>query len=389
VEGNPIAGGLVLRALLAIKQDTHWPIEVCATGETPDDIISFLRYYADNAFESLYLLIFPGTMERVLDRLQHQRSQDPTAGVDWQRFHRKRINLGGQILSRDLRDRIRRELAIEEGDLRAVESVLASSDTGQVIARSSPFTLWLERYMEQRPEIAELLGIPVEHRTNSLMEFVPPVAIYVENDPDVGLLLTTWKHRPLIRFRSNDLAWLQSSREVVNTLNRAARGWRKDFARYGYTRADIPRAVTLGVIYGRVDDICIVNGANISPDVLRDALAIADILPCIHHFKHGVGMSANEYDVYLELPDQRDTEARDLLAAEWMPGLLQALVTHPAATDLRVAHRGTPIDLQLFVRSRGEEEFVGDDQRAKKRFTVGGAPSRRVVESASAADLPG
>jgi hypothetical protein len=389
VEGNTIAGGLVLRILLAIKQDTHWPFEVCASGETPDEIISFLRYYAANSFESLYLLIFPGTMERVLDHLHDQRAQGATAGVDWQRFRHKLIHLGGQILSRDLRERIRRELSIAESDLGAIESVLASSDTGQIIARSSPFTLWLERYMEQHPEIAERLGIPVEHRTKSLMEFVPPVAIFVENDADAGLLLTTWKHRPLIRFRSNDLAWLQSSREVVQMLNRASKGWRKDFASYGYKPWDIPRAATLGVILGRVDDVCIVNGANVSPDILLEALEAADILPHIRHFKHGTGTNTNEYDVYLELPDQRDVAARDLLAKDWTPGLLQALVTHPAAVDLQAAHRGTPIDLQLFVRSRGEEEFTGDDQRAKKRFTVGGAPSQQVVESATAADLPG
>jgi phenylacetate-coenzyme A ligase PaaK-like adenylate-forming protein len=374
VDGSPGAGSVTLRCYFTLKQETHWPFEICAAGETPDTIISFLRYYTENRFETLYLLAFPGTMERVLDRLQDLTAQDRNAGVDWQQFRRKRIQLSGQVVSRDLRARIRSELAIAEDDLNAIEILMASTDSGLIFASSTPFTLWLERYMEQRPEIAELLGIPAAHWTKPLMEFVPSLSILLENDPDAGLLLTTWKHRPIIRFRSNDLAWLQSSRAVVKILNRNAKGWRKDFARYGYKRADIPQAATLGMILGRADDVCIVNGANITPDVLRNALQAAGILPHIHHFKHGIGAGSNEYDVYLELPDQSDAQSRDRLATEWTPGLLEALVTHPAAIELQAAHRGTPIDLQVFVRSRGEGEFAGDDQAAKKRFTVEARP---------------
>lgn len=384
VEGAPAAGSLVLRSYFSLKHETRWPFEVCAAGETPDTIISFLRYYAANGFETLYLLAFPGTMERVLDRLHELTAEDPDAGVDWHKFQCKRIQLSGQVVSRELRERIYREMDIAPNNLEAIEILLGSSDTGQVLAGTSPFTLWLERYMDQHPEIAERLGIPVEHRAKPLMEFVPSLSVYMENDPGAGLLLTTWKHWPLIRYRSNDLAWRRSSKEVVRTLNRVAKGWRKDFKRYGYRRRNVPRAAMLGMILGRVDDACIVNGANISPDILRDALATTGILPNIHHFKHGTGASPNEYDVYLELPDQHPVNARDLLAAQWQPGLLEALLTHPAATDLQTAHRGTPIDLKLFVRSRGEDEFEGDDQRAKQRFTLTHGP--RVAHQEMLAD---
>jgi hypothetical protein len=233
--------------------------------------------------------------------------------------------------------------------------------------------------MDQHPQIAEQLGIPAAHRTKPLMEFVPSLSVLLENSQDTGLLLTTWKHRPIIRYRSNDLAWLQSSSAVVQILSRTEKNWRMDFARYGYTRADIPGSATLGMIVGRADDVCIVNGANVTPDVLQGALALAGILPNIHHFKHGVGAGPNQYDVYLELPDQRDASARDRLAAEWAPGLLDALVTHPSAIELQAAHRGTPIELRLFVRSRGEEEFRGDDQEAKKRYMVVGAPRLQAI----------
>jgi len=158
---------------------------------------------------------------------------------------------------------------------------------------------------------------------------------------------------------------------LVRALDKSAKGWRKDFARYGYTRRDIPRSITLGMILGRADDLRFVNGAAITPDILRNALEAAAILPQIHHFKHGADDAhPNEYYVYLELPDRRDAMARELLAAQWEPSLLEALISQPAAADLQTAHRSTPIVLKIYVRSRGENEFAGDDQQGKKRYTV-------------------
>ncbi len=371
VDGGPVSGNMLLRAIFAIKDQTRWPFEVVAAGELADPIIWFLRWFAKRDFDTLYLITFPGTMERVLDRIHELEAEDPGAGVDWSRYAHKRILLSGQVISRELRDRVCSEMGIAPRSLESMEVALASSDAGQIFARSSPFTLWLERYCAEHPGLAVRLGIPEEHQTKPLMEFLPPLGLYIEQDPDAGLLLTTWKHRPLIRYRSNDLAWIKPAREVVRTLDKEAKGWRRDFASYGFRRRDIPRVATLGMILGRADDIRFVNGAAVTPDILREALEVAGILPQIHHFKHNSDDAhPNEYQVYLELPDQRDTMAREMLAAQWRTGLLEALITRPAAADLQTAHRGTPIDLQLFVRSRGEAEFAGDDQRGKKRFTL-------------------
>jgi hypothetical protein len=399
VDGNPAAGGIMVRVLFDIKQETRWPFEVCAAGEMPDTIISFLRYYAENHFESLYLIAFPGTMERLLDRLDELEAIEPGAGVDWQQFRNKRVQLSGQVVSRELRDRITRRLDLGERNLSAIDILLGSSDAGQVIARSTPFARWLELYMDQHPRLADDLGVPEEHRTKPMMEFVPALSIYLENDAETGLLLTNWKHWPLIRYRSNDLAWLCPSRDVIRLLNRTAKGWRKDFASYGYGRRHVPRSPTFGMILGRVDDSCIINGANVSPDILREALAAAGILQQIHHFKHRADpQSANIYRVYLELPDEQDVMTRELLAAQWQPGLFEALIAQPAATDLQNAHHGTPIELQLFVRSLGEDEFVGDATRNKKRYMAPGVstllPQAVLVgvpitrQEASAAVLP-
>src|SRR5262249_52872451 len=78
----------------------------------------------------------------------------------------------------------------------------------------------------------------------------------------------------------------------------------------------------------------------------------------------------NEYYVYLELPDQQGASRRLALADEWTPRLLEQLIAQPSAGDLATTHQANPIALKVFVRSRGEDEFAGDDQRGKKSYVV-------------------
>src|SRR5262249_44801851 len=119
------------------------------------------------------------------------------------------------------------------------------------------------------------------------------------------------------------------------------------------------------MITGRADDIRIVNGTNIAPEVLRDALDDIGVLPRLHHFKHDTdGARPNDYLVYLELQDTLEEAEREALAKMWRPALLQALIAQPSVADLSA----DPLVLHLWVRSRGTEEFEGDDQRAKKSY---------------------
>ncbi len=134
---------------------------------------------------------------------------------------------------------------------------------------------------------------------------------------------------------------------------------------------------TLGVVLGRADEICIVNGANISPAIVAQALEAADLTAQIHHFKHRADPAhPNEYYLYLELKDTQDEQARVALAAQWHERVLNALLSVPASTDLVAAHRANPITLHLAVRSRGEDEFLGDDERRKKTYAVRAASAR-------------
>lgn len=134
---------------------------------------------------------------------------------------------------------------------------------------------------------------------------------------------------------------------------------------------DVPRVATLGVVLGRADEICIVNGANISPAIVQQALERAGIAAQIHHFKHAADPAhPNEYRIYLELLSAKDAQTRLALAQEWQEPLLQALLQTPAASDLVAAHRTNPITLCLFLRSPGEDEFLGDKDRAKKTYAV-------------------
>jgi hypothetical protein len=255
-----------------------------------------------------------------------------------------------------------------------VLALYASSDAGGITAQSTPFTLWLEGVLETHPELYNALGITPEHHTKAIMECVPSLSTYIEQDEDDTLLFTTWKHRPLVRYRTHDLAVLLPVRDLARTLNRELPGWRRDFARTGFGRGHLPKVATLAMILGRADDIRIVNAANVSPEMLRGALEASGIMPSLHHFKHDTDFARpNAYLVYLELNNMLDEMDRVVLGEEWKPELLQALVTHPAATDLAAAHRANPIELEVFVRSRGTEEFEGDDQYSKKSYV----PRRR------------
>jgi hypothetical protein len=333
-----------------------------------------MRWLAEQGYESLLIISFPGTMERLLDRAAalHQSGSN-NAGVDWSRFKRIHVILSGQLASINLRRRMRDEIGLDPHDVMSNAVVYASSDTGGIIAQTTPFTAWLERYLEQHPDLYATLGVPDQHHTKPILECITPLAIYMEQDEDDALLLTNWKHRPLIRYRSNDLAWLRPSGAIVSALDLQARGWRGEFKRAGYGHAFIPQAAHIGMILGRADDIRIVNGANVSPDILRQALEAAAILPRLHHFKHDTDDARpNEYLVYLELHDEvSEMECADL-AKGWQTELLDALVHLPAASDLYAAHRSNPVVLELTVRARGTGEFA-DDRASKLRYVLRGA----------------
>lgn len=382
VDGGDLAGNLPFRSAFSLKERTRWPFEVFAAGEEPATVLPILRWLTQHDYEALYINSFPGTIERLLDHLAEVERANPAAGVDWGRFTRIRVGLGGQAAPLTLRQRIAREMHLDPMNLLSETMVYASSDAGQLIAQSTPFTLWLERYLAEHPHLYAALHLPEEQGTKPIMECISPLAVYIEQDQDGTLLLTTWKHRPLIRYRTNDLAWVRPAREIVRVLNRHARGWRRDFRRYGYKRGAVPSAALIGMILGRADDVRIVNGANVSPEMLRQALEVAGILPRIQHFKHDTDDERpNEYNVYLELEDAMDAAGREALAKQWKPQLLEALVHLPAATDLYAAHRANPIILRVSVRSRGEAEFAGDNELSKVSFV----PRRRAAPGGLAA----
>lgn len=366
VDGYDLAGNLTLFSVFSLKEQTHWPYQTFAAGENPEDVIILARWLTEQSYETLFLLGFPGAIERLLDLNLELEQANPGSGVDWSRFNRIRVAMGGQVVSPVLRKRIRQEMGISIFDLMFIYS---SSDIGQVLFQSSPFTLWLESLLEAHPELGAKLGISEEDQGKPIMECITALAVYSEIAPDGTLVVTTWKHRPLVRYQTHDLLWVQSTRDIIRTLNREVKGWRKDFARAGFGRRFIPRVATLGTIQGRDDDVCIVNACNITPDLLRSALEESAILSRLHHFKHSTNPAyPTRYSVYLELDQPASADELCELTKLWSPQLLQALLTRPGLPDLAASHRANPIDFQLILRSRGEAEFATDDHYPKKRY---------------------
>lgn len=371
LEGGDQSGNSPYRALFSLKEATGWNFEVFGPGEDPTTALDLFRWLTEQGFTALYLISFPGTIERLLDRIATQATKDPAAGVAWTDFTHKRVMVGGQLVAQPIRERMQREMGLDPA---AVQIVYVSSDTGQVVARSTRFTTWLEQYLRAHEEVAAALGLEAEDREKAILEGVPPLAVYTETDPDLGLLLTTWKHRPLVRYRINDLAWTCSVQEVVRVLRRLTPRWRRDFRTFGGRSADLPFSVSLMVVRGRADDVVIVNAANVSPFMLRSALAslrLVDTPPVdtLHHFKHAADPAhPNQYTVYLELRTPTDDAERLALAEQWHDPLLLALLREPAASDLAAAHRTNPITLRLFVRSPGTAEFAQDADQIKVSY---------------------
>jgi phenylacetate-coenzyme A ligase PaaK-like adenylate-forming protein len=377
VEGGDQSGNMPYRAFYSIKEQRGWNMEIVATGEDSATTHNWLRWFAKQGYTSLLLISFPGSLERLFTYIG---SLPETEQINWDTFQHRHILSGGQLVVRPIREMIRREMRLDPTSLTCETCLYVSSDTGQHMARTTRFTIWLERYLAQHPELYEVLGLAEENRDKPLLEFIPPFSMYFEFDRPEGLTLTMWKHRPLIRYKIGDLVWTRRMEVLEAALQEAAPSWRQDFQRAGGHPADVPRSMTLGVVLGRADEICIVNAANVSPTIVQQALERAGIAAHIHHFKHAADPAhPNEYHLYLELPDTQTEQSRLALEEQWREPLLNALLQVPAASDLAAAHRANPITFFLFVRSRNEDEFLGDNDRRKKTYAVRAEPLRQKV----------
>jgi hypothetical protein len=375
IDGSDFFGNMAYRVAFSIKEETQWPFEVFAAGEDLPTVDSILRYIVRQGYHTLWIIGLPGTVQHLLDYQAERAVTDPTLAMHWERLPQKLLWLAGQIVPLSLQARIRRDLQLPPDDLTSIQVLFGSSDSSQLLAQSTPFTVWLQRYAAAHPAVAqqldEQLGLSAEHRDKPLLQFVPALSLTMENDPEAGLLLTAWKHRPLVRYRSNDFALYWPGRAVMALLEQHAPGWRKDLAQAGLGRQALPTNAMLGMVLGRADEVRIVNGENITPDLLREALAAANILPYIRHFKHDTDdMLPNDYFVYVELPRAAEAAECATLAEQWRQPLLDALVHQPTARDFYAAHTPDSINLHLVVRARGTEEFAGDEGRRKVKYTL-------------------
>ncbi len=377
VEGGDQSGNMPYRAFFSLKEQHGWNMEMVATGESAAVTHTWLRWFASRGYTSLLLIIFPGTMERLLNYIASLPEEDR---VNWDAFRHKHVLLGGQLVVRPVRERVRQAVHLPPGSLTSETVLYISSDTGQLMARTTPFTLWLEQHLDQHPDLYAALGLSEEHRDKPILEFIPPPSIQFEFDRPEGLTVTMWKHRPLIRYKIGDLVWARRANALVEMLNRATPGWKQALQQAGGTWQDVPRTAMIGVVLGRADEICIVNGANISPTMVQQALERAGLAAQVHHFKHAADPAhPNEYRLYLELMDVQNEQARLALAEQWRDVVLNAMLEVPAASDLVAAHRANPISFFLLVRSREEDEFLGDKERPKKTYAIRAEMARQKV----------
>src|SRR5258708_427520 len=143
IDGGDLTGNLTYRAAVSLKEQTRWPFEVFAAGEEPEAALAILRWLVRQNYEALLIEAFPGTLERLLDRLEHLHDTDRGTTIEWSRFKQIRVLVGGQTPAPSLRERVRRDLHLNTRDLLSDIIFYGSSDTVQLVAQTSLFTAWL------------------------------------------------------------------------------------------------------------------------------------------------------------------------------------------------------------------------------------------------------
>jgi phenylacetate-coenzyme A ligase PaaK-like adenylate-forming protein len=184
IDGGDSSGNVPFRTLLYRKIQTRGNFEIFPVGEQTDVVHDWVNWIVHHGYKSCLIYTFPGTLERLLD---YEQTLPEDKRIDWGQFTRKQIVLTGQVVDRSLRERYRREMKIDPASLTSEVILYASSDTGGVIARSTPFTCWLERYLDQHEDIAKLLGINSSMRNGALVEFLPPLTMYVDFNQPKGV----------------------------------------------------------------------------------------------------------------------------------------------------------------------------------------------------------
>lgn len=360
-------------------------MEVTATGEDAEKAHQWLCQFAQEGFTSLCIVSFPGTMERLLN---YEQALPEAERVPWSVFKRKHILMGGMTAGLSLRKRVRAEMGLDPTSLSSESILYISSDTVVKMAQTSPFTLFLERHLDTHPELYSHLDLAEEYRDRPLLQFVPPFSMFLEYDHPEGLLVTQWKHQPLIRYRIGDLVWTVTVASLLPILDRVTPLWREDFRRAGGSKADMPTAATVGVVLGRADEVVIVNAANVSTAMVDLALEHAGLKEQIKHWKHRTDHNdPNAYYLYLELHRTPGEEQLLALAQGWQGRILDALLKVPAASDLAAAHRTNAIDFHLLVRGEGSAEFAGDSRMRKRTHAVPRQAVPQVVEPQRASQV--
>jgi len=371
IEGGDLSGNTPYRTFFSLKEEYNWNMEVIATGEDAKTAHTWFRWLADQGFTSLAVASFPGTFERFL---AYDAALPKEEQIPWEKFTKKHIVLGGQLVARQIRDRYYQQMQIDPTSLFSETVIYVSSDTGQLTGRSTPFTLWLERLAASTPGLLVSLGLEEEHETKPILEFLPPMSMQLEWDHPEGLLITQWKHRPLIRYAIGDLAWSLPSQKLQTALTKLVPNWRKLFYAAGGHPLDIPKVTRVGIILGRSDDVCIVNGANVSVGTIWQALTDAGIADKINHFKHGSDPARpNIYGLTLELKETATPEECQELTNQWSDKVFQSLIAVPGSMDLAAAHRTNPVTFYFNVRSRTDAEFV-PSLRGKTNYLLKNIP---------------
>lgn len=214
-------------------------------------------------------------------------------GLDWNRY-RVNVLTGGEGFTEGWRNFIRRIIVGSNGE---VYSAFGASDIDIGISFETDFTI----------KIKQLADKDIQFRKNFFgKEQMPiyfgqynPLFYYIENSSNGNLLFSTINTdvcAPKIRYDLKDNGNIFTYKEVINKIQNL------DLSQDLYTKKTLK--LPFIAIYGRSDGTISLDGANIYPSDVQDAIYKSEYADMINSFYIDVGYSTDQsmfFKIYLEL----------------------------------------------------------------------------------------
>lgn len=252
-------GGMYTTACCRYLAQKGYPVTVITPGNNKTEIFRVVKELAPY-FEQTVMLGYPPFLKDVIDSGVFQ-------GLDWPAY-RPKLVFAGEVFSEEWRDLMCTRIGSTSPHLDTA-SLYGTADAG-VLGNETPLSIYIRRYLANRPDIArELFG---ESRLPTLVQYDPSSRYFEVHDHT--LVLTADGGVPLVRYHIADKGGIIDYQQMLEFL-----------ARHGFDplaelrQQGIADAIPLPFVYvfGRADFTVSYFGANVYPENIAVGLEQPDI----------------------------------------------------------------------------------------------------------------